>query len=282
MTGKEQWTKIIYPHTRWLDLRLVFVWHYRDLIMLFVRRDFVSIYKQTILGPIWYLLQPLLTTLVFTVIFGRIARISTDGLPHVLFYFSGTVMWGYFANCLIQTSETFFANAQVFGKVYFPRLTVPISIVISQFIAFLLQFLCFLILLGYFFSQDAPIHLTGWILYTPCLLLQMAALGLGVGIIISSLTTKYRDLKFLTSFGVQLWMYATPVVYPLSVVPSQWKWVIALNPMSAIVETFRHAFLGSGSVNLRQIGISLLLTFCLLFVGLMLFSRIERSVMDTV
>lgn len=282
LTNEDHWTKVIRPRSGWFDLRLVELWRYRDLIVLFVWRDFVKVYKQTILGPLWYLLQPLLTTIMFTVIFGRIARISTDSVPHILFYMSGTVVWSYFANCLTSTSDTFIENAQIFSKVYFPRLTVPISIVISNLIAFALQFVFFIILLLYYSFKGAPIRPTGWIVYTPLLVIQMAALGLGVGIIISSMTTKYRDLRFLTKFGVQLWMYATPIVYPLSVVPAGWKWVIALNPMAPIVETFRHAFLGSGKVDIQQLGGNIIITFGILMTGMILFSRIEKSVMDTV
>lgn len=282
LANENHWTKVIRPRSGWFDLRIAELWRYRDLILLFVWRDFVKVYKQTILGPLWYLLQPLLTTIVFTVIFGRIARISTEGLPHILFYMSGTVVWSYFANCLTSTSDTFIENAPIFSKIYFPRLTVPISIVISNLIAFALQFLFFLIFLCYYSFKGVPIGLTGWIVYTPLLVIQMAALGLGMGIIVSSMTTKYRDLRFLTKFGVQLWMYATPIVYPLSVVPSRWKWVIALNPMASIVETFRHAFLGAGSVDIQQLGVSIAMTLSILMIGIILFSRIEKSVMDTV
>jgi lipopolysaccharide transport system permease protein len=282
LVDENQWTKIIRPRSGWFHIRISELWQYRDLILLFVWRDFVKVYKQTILGPLWYILQPLLTTIVFTVIFGRIARISTEGLPHMLFYMSGTVVWSYFANCLTSTSDTFIANAAIFGKVYFPRLTVPISIVISNLIAFALQFLFFVSFLLYYSLNGLPIIPTGWIVYTPLLVIHMAALGLGMGIIISSMTTKYRDLRFLTGFGVQLWMYATPIVYPLSVVPSQWRWIVAINPMAPIVETFRHAFLGSGKVDIRQLGTSIIITLGILIIGGVLFSRIEKSFMDTV
>lgn len=278
----EQWTKIICPRSGWFDIRVAELWRYRDLIFLFVWRDFVKVYKQTILGPLWYIIQPILTTIVFTIIFGRVANISTDGLPHTLFYMSGTVVWGYFATCFTRTSETFIENATIFGKVYFPRLTVPLSIIISNLIAFGLQFFCFLIIMGYYAAQGASLTITRWIFYVPFLIVHMAALGLGVGIIVSSLTTKYRDLRFLTAFGVQLWMYATPVVYPLSVVPQRWRWLVALNPMAPIVETFRHAFLGAGRVDIFQLGSSIGMTLIILGAGIVLFSRIEKSFMDTV
>lgn len=282
LTAEPQWTKIIRPRSGWFDVRLAHVWQYRDLILLFVWRDFVKVYKQTILGPLWYLIQPLLTTVVFTVIFGRIARISTDGMPPLLFYMSGTVLWNYFANSLNNISDTFITNAQIFSKIYFPRLTVPLGTILSNLIGFALQVLLFFGFLGYYRLSGIPIRLTVWVFYTPVLILHMAALALGIGIIISSLTTKYRDLRFLIGFGVQLWMYATPVVYPISVVPAQWKWVLILNPMTPIIEIFRHAFLGSGQVDPGQLGISLIITLSLFLIGVVLFSRIEKSVMDTV
>jgi lipopolysaccharide transport system permease protein len=217
--------------------------------MLFVRRDFVAIYKQTILGPLWFLLQPLFSTLIFTIIFGFIARIPTDGVPQILFYLSGIVIWQYFASCFTKTSDTFIANAGIFGKVYFPRLAIPMSV---------------------------------WILVTPILLLQMAALGLGFGILISSLTTRYRDFVFVVGFGVQLWMYATPIIYPMSQIPYKWQWIFSLNPVAAIVEIFRFAFLGAGTINYWQWGISLGMTLLVLVIGIILFTRIERTFVDTV
>ncbi|MCP4397523.1 MAG: ABC transporter permease [bacterium] len=278
----QQWTKIIQPRRGWFDIRLSELWRYRDLIQLFVWRDFVKVYKQTILGPLWYLIQPILTTIVFTVIFGRIAQMSTDGLPHTLFYMSGTVVWSYFANCFSKTSDTFIENAPIFGKIYFPRLTVPLSIIISNLIALGLQFLCFLVILGYYVTRGTPLAITRWLIYVPFLIVHMAALGLGVGIIVSSLTTKYRDLRFLTTFGVQLWMYATPIVYPLSAVPERWRWLVALNPMAPIVEIFRYAFLGAGKVDIFQLGSSIGITAMILVIGILLFTRIEKSFMDTV
>jgi lipopolysaccharide transport system permease protein len=250
--------------------------------MLFVRRDFVSIYKQTILGPIWFLLQPLMTTIVFTIIFGRVAKISTDDVPPMLFYMGGTVVWTYFASCINNTSRTFISSAQIFSKVYFPRLCVPISIVLSNLISFALQFVFFLGFFVFFYIRGFDVHLTGWAFYTPILILQMAALGLGAGLIISAMTTKYRDLQFVVSFGVQLWMYATPIVYPLSVAPPRWRWVISLNPMAPVVETFRHAFLGSGSVNIPQLGISIVVTTLILVGGIIIFNKVEKHFVDTV
>lgn len=278
----ENWTSEIRSRSGWFDLRPLELWHYRDLISLFVRRDFVAIYKQTVLGPLWFMLQPLFSTIVFTIIFGRVARIPTDGLPPMLFYMSGIVTWNYFAGCLNKTSDTFVSNAGIFGKVYFPRLIVPISNVITNLLTFSIQFCLFLFFLGYFYLTGSTVRPNIWILFIPYLLLQMAALGLGLGILVSSLTTKYRDLSFVVVFGVQLWMYATPVVYPMSQIPDKWKWVYALNPMAATVEAFRYAFLGSGSIQPWQLGLSFIITLSVLAAGIILFSRVEKTFMDTV
>jgi lipopolysaccharide transport system permease protein len=276
------WTMVIRPQRNWLDLRLVELWRYRDLIRLFVWRDFVSVYKQTILGPVWYLIQPLLTTLTFTVIFGRIARLPTDGLPQFLFYMSGTVIWSYFADCLNKTSSTFVSNAGLFGKVYFPRLAVPISILISSLIAFIIQFLLFLAFLAYFFLSGSQVQPNIWILLTPVLLFMLAGLGLGFGIIVSSMTTRYRDLRFLVTFGVQLWMYATPVIYPMSSIPERFRPLIQANPLTSIVETFRFAYLGGGEVNVLNLLYSFGFMLVVLIVGILIFNRIEATFMDTV
>jgi len=278
----EGWTTVISPISGWFNFSLKELWRYRDLIALFVRRDFVAVYKQTILGPLWFLIQPLFSTIVFTVIFGRIANIPTDGIPPMLFYMAGIVSWNYFASCLTTTSNTFIANANIFGKVYFPRLAVPISVVIVNLMTFVIQFLLFLGFLFYFYWRGVPVHLSGWILLTPLLLGQMGILGLGVGILVSSLTTKYRDLTFVVGFGTQLWMYATPIVYPMSQIPERWQWLYALNPMASLIETFRYAFLGSGSVNLEHLAVSAGMTIFILCAGIVLFSRIEKSFMDTV
>ena len=274
---------VIRPVSGWFDLHLGDLWRYRDLIMLFVWRDFVSVYKQTVLGPLWYLLQPIMTTLVFTFIFGTIAKIPTDGMPPVLFYFAGLTVWSYFAGCLNRTSGTFVNNAAIFGKVYFPRLSVPVSVVISGLIGFFIQFALFAVILIFYILKGAVIAFNPlYLLLFPLLIIQIAALGLGCGIIVSSLTTKYRDLTQLVSFGVQLWMYATPIVYPMSQIPEKWQWLYALNPMASIIETFRYAFLGSGTVNLQHLAISAGMTLLIFFVGIVLFSRIEKSFMDTV
>ena len=273
---------VIRPQRNMLDLRLGELWHARDLIMLFVRRDFVSVYKQTILGPLWFIIQPLLTTVVFTFIFGGIAKLPTDGLPPFLFYMSGTVIWSYFSTCLTKTSDTFITNTNLFGKVYFPRLAVPVSILISTLIAFGIQFLFFLGFMGYFALGGAALHPNWWILFTPVLLLLMAGLGLGFGIIISSLTTKYRDLRFLVQFGVQLLMYATPVVFTMSSIPERFRWIVLANPMTPIVEIFRYAFLGAGTVNLPDLAYSFGFMLVALVIGVLLFNRVEATFMDTV
>ncbi len=281
-TENQDWTMIIRPQNPWFDLRLDELWRARDLIAIFVWRDFVATYKQTILGPLWYLIQPLLTTITFTVIFGNVARLPTDGLPQFLFYMSGMTVWGYFAACLSKTSITFTANANLFGKVYFPRLSVPISILISNLMMFAIQFLQFLAFMLYFWLAGAAIHPNAWVLLTPLLLLMMAGLGLGFGIIVSSLTTRYRDLQYLVTFGVQLLMYAAPVIYPLSAVPDRFRWLIMANPMTPIIESFRYAFLGAGTVDLLQLAYAFGFMVVVLLIGLLIFNQVERTFMDTV
>lgn len=280
--SKEQWTSVIEPSSGWFDINFREIWRYRDLIRMFVRRDFIAVYKQTILGPLWFLVQPLVTTLVFTIVFGQIAKLPTDGVPPILFYLSGTVVWQYFSSCLTKTSDTFVTNAGIFGKVYFPRVVTPISIVITNMMSFSIQFLLFLVILCIFWARGLDFSPTIWIAAIPVLLLQMACLGLGCGIIVSSMTTKYRDLSLLVGFGVQLWMYATPVVYPSSMVTGSLSWLLILNPMTAIVELFRYAFLGGNLIPLWYWGISLLLTVFLLFTGIVLFNKVEKNFMDTV
>lgn len=277
------WTMDIEPQRSLLDLRLRELWGYRDLVMLFVRRDFVAVYKQTILGPLWYLIQPLLTALTFTFIFGQVAQLPTDGLPQFLFYMSGTVIWSYFAECLNKTSNTFVQNANLFGKVYFPRMAVPVSILISNLITFAIQFLLFLAFVFFFVLRGTEIQINGWwIALSPILILMMAGLGLGFGIIISSLTTKYRDLRFLVTFGVQLLMYATPVIYPVSSIPARFQWIILANPMTPVVEAFRYAFLGVGTVNSLNLLYSFVFMLVVVFIGSLIFNRVEQTFMDTV
>ena len=279
---QENWTTIIKPKTGWFDINLKELVQYKDLIVMFVKRDFKTMYKQTILGPLWIIINPLMTTLMYTIVFGNIANISTDGMPQIVFYMLGTTVWTYFSSCLTKTSSTFTGNAAIFGKVYFPRLVTPISTVISGLINFGVQFLMFLGFMAYFMIKGSPIEPNLWILITPLLLVQLAALALGFGIIISSMTTKYRDLAVLVTFGVQLWMYATPVVYPASQIGGKLKTLMMLNPVSPIVESFRYAFLGSGSIPWNYLGISVVTTLVVLFAGVVLFSRVEKTFMDTV
>lgn len=276
------WTTEIKPKTGWFDINLKELFQYRDLITMFVKRDFKTLYKQTILGPLWIIINPLLTTIMYTIVFGNIANISTDGMPQLVFYMLGTTVWTYFSTCLTKTSSTFTANAGIFGKVYFPRLVTPISTVISGLINFVVQFVMFLCFSIYYYISGAPIRPNIYILITPLLLLQLACLSLGFGVIISSLTTKYRDLAVLVTFGVQLWMYATPVVYPASQIGGKLKTLMMLNPVSPIVESFRYAFLGSGSIPWNFLGISVVTTLVVLFIGVVLFSRVEKTFMDTV
>lgn len=278
----KEWDLEIKPKTGWFDLNLSELWKYRDLLFLFVKRDFVTIYKQTILGPLWYIIQPLFTTIVFTIIFGKVAKIPTDNIPPFLFYMSGNIMWSYFSTCLISTSDTFNANSSIFGKVYFPRLIIPFSVVVVNLLQFAIQFVLFLGFYLYFMDKGAPIHPTAWLAALPILLAQMALLGLGMGILLSSMTTKYKDLKFALSFFVQLWMYATPIVYPLSQVPDWLLPYYVLNPMASVIEGFRYAFLGTSSMQWSYVAISWSVTLIVLFFGVILFSRIEKTFMDTV
>lgn len=285
MTRREDdmpWTTIITPRRGWLDIGLGALWEYRDLVLLLVRRDFVSRYKQTILGPVWFVLQPLLMTVVFTVVFGRMAGLSTDGVPGPLFYFAGVVCWRYFAACLTKTSDTFVANAAIFGKVYFPRLAVPVSVVLSNLFTFALQFAFFLVLHAFYASGEVSARPGAAVAVVPLLVAIMAALGLGGGILVSSLTTRYRDLRFLIGFGVQLLMYLTPIIYPLSSVPEDYRLLVLANPMTEVVEAFRYVFLGQGAFTWARLAYSAGASALVLVCGLALFSRVEKTFMDTV
>jgi len=280
--SESEWTLEIKPVSGWFNFHLKDVWRYRDLLFMFVRRDFVSVYKQTILGPFWFFLQPILTAVTFNIVFGKIAKIPTDGIPPFLFYMSGLVCWGYFADCLTRTSSTFITNANIFGKVYFPRLVSPLSNIISLLMKFGIQMLLFICFLIYYKIQGDNVNPNIYILLIPYLILLMAGLGLGFGIIVSSLTTKYRDLTFLISFGVQLLMYATPVIYPLSELPEKYRWIVLANPMTAIVDTFRYAFLGAGVFNLSNLIYSSIFMVVILSIGIVIFNRVEKTFMDTV
>jgi lipopolysaccharide transport system permease protein len=282
MDDNSSFETVITARSGWFDINLRELWRYRDLAFLFVKRNFIAYYKQTILGPAWAIIQPLLTTVVFTIVFGRLAKLPTDGVPPFLFYMCGNIAWGYFAGCLTATGSTFTQNAAIFGKVYFPRLTMPISTVMSQLISFAIQFLFFLGFLAFYSFLNKTVYLTPLIWLLPFFLLQMALLGLGCGIIVSSLTTKYRDLTMLVSFGTQLWMYATPVVYPAAMVPEKWQNLYRLNPMVAIIEGFRDMFFSTGTFNWTDCGISWAVTLLMLGIGVVLFSKVEKTFMDTV
>jgi lipopolysaccharide transport system permease protein len=274
---------IITPQHRLWDVDFREIWRYRDLVDLFVKRNIVVQYKQTILGPLWYLIQPLLTVLMNMVVFGGIAKLSTDGIPQALFYMAGNVCWFYFADCLNQTASTFTTNQAMFGKVYFPRLVVPIATVISNLLRFGIQMGLFVAFYLYFFFTGADIHLTWAALLIPLLIVLLAGLGLGFGILVSSMTTKYRDLAILFTFIVQLWMYGTPIVYPLSMVTQPtFRLFIMANPMTAVIETFKYATLGQGYFSWFALGYSFAFMCVLLIVGVMVFNKVQRTFMDTV
>lgn len=274
---------VITSRKKWFDINLSELIRYKDLIYMFIKRTFISQYKQTILGPLWAIIQPLLTTIVFSIVFGGIANMPTDGAPTFLFYLCGNIIWNYFSVSLATTSNTFVTNAPIFGKVYFPRMVMPISTVISQLISFFVQFIFMIIILLYYhFNGTYNINISFSWLLIPLILLQMAMLALGVGIIISSLTTKYRDLAMLVSFGTQLWMYATPVAYASSLIPTKWLHIYMLNPMAPIIETFRYICLDVGQFHLYYYLIGWIITIFVLFIGLILFNRVEKSFMDTI
>lgn len=262
------------------------LWRYRDLIRMYVKRDIVTLYKQTILGPLWFIIQPLITTVMFMVVFGGIAGISTDGLPQPLFYMSGLLCWNYFADCLNKCGNTFTANQNVFGKVYFPRLVVPLSITISNLIKMGVQFGLFLTIYLIYICKGVEVHITSYVLFLPLLVLMLAGLGLGFGLLITSVTTKYRDLTFLVQFGVQLWMYATPVIYPLSTLSTgraaQYLWLMKLNPLTSILETFKLAFLGTGTFSWGYFSYSLAFTIVVMALGILVFNKVQRSFMDVI
>lgn len=281
---KENWTLVIRPHEKLWHIDLGEIWRYRDLIQLFVKRDIIVQYKQTILGPLWYIIQPILTVIMNMVVFGGIAKMSTDGVPQALFYMAGNVMWFYFSSCLTSTSSTFIANQGMFGKVYFPRLVVPIATVISNLVRFGVQLALFIVLWIWFFTAGANVSVNvNVIVLFPVLVLMLAGLGLGFGILVSSMTTKYRDLNILFSFIVSLWMYATPIVYPISMVPEgRLRTLIMLNPMTSIIEAFKYATLGQGYFSWGALSYSFAFMIILLLLGIVIFNKVQRSFMDTV
>lgn len=273
---------VIEPKNKLLDLRLKEVWDYRDLVMLFVRRTFVAQYKQTILGPAWAIIQPLFTTVIFTFVFGNLAGLAPSGVPTFIFYLCGSIAWTYFSGCLTATSTTFTANSSIMGKVYFPRLVMPISTVISQLIAFAIQAFFFIGFLIYYYVTGANVYPNIYLLLTPVLILQLALLGLGFGIIISAMTTKYRDLAMLVGFGAQIWMYLTPVAYDIEIIPERLMNIYMLNPVTSVICMLRYAFLGIGELQLEYYIVSWVVTIMVVFVGIIMFNKVEKTFMDTV
>lgn len=278
----KEWDLVIEGSSSLFDLKFKDIWRYRDLLIMFVKRDFVSFYKQTILGPLWFFIQPLFTTIIYTFIFGNLAAISTDGLPQPLFYLAGITAWNYFADCLTKTSTVFKDNSNIFGKVYFPRLILPLSIVASNLVRFVVQMLLFLGMLGYYYLQGAAFTPTWALLMFPVLVLMMALLGLGLGLIVTAMTTKYRDLAFLVTFGVQLLMYTTTVIYPLSAAPIKYRHIIELNPMTGIIEAFRYCFLGKGVFTPLSLGYSAIFIIVVLFLGVIIFNKTEKTFVDSI
>ncbi|MFN7044593.1 MAG: ABC transporter permease [Flavobacterium sp.] len=280
-TAAEHWDSVIESKHSLFDINLKELWHYRDLLVLFVRRDFVTVYKQTILGPLWFFIQPLLTTITFTIIFGNVAQLSTDGAPKIIFYMAGITLWNYFSTCLTTVSGVFNANAGIFGKVYFPRLIMPLTIVISNLMKFGVQFLLFIGFVGYFASQN-QIQPNSWILLTPIIIVLMALISMGIGLILSSMTTKYKDLNQLIGFGVQLFMYATPVIYPSSSVPQDYQWVVELNPLVGLFDYMRYAYLGVGAFSISDLVYPSLFSIVILVLGVIVFNKTQKTFMDTV
>jgi lipopolysaccharide transport system permease protein len=279
---QEQSTYFINSKHDALDLDLNEVWRYRDLLGLLVKRDFITFYKQTVLGPLWFVIQPLLTTFVFIVLFGNIAKISTDGLPQILFYLSGITVWNYFSESLTKTSSVFKDNSALFGKVYFPRLIMPLSIIVSALMKFAVQFVIFLMILAYYMVFTDQVHPNIWVLALPFLIFLMAIFALGLGMIFSSLTTKYKDLTFLLAFGIQMGMYVSPVAYPISALPEKYRFFVYANPLSSIFECFRYGFLGAGDFQLINLVWSALFIFAILIIGTVIFNKVEKSFMDTI
>lgn len=272
----------IKPQSNLFELNLKELWEYRDLIYMYVKRDIVTFYKQTIMGPLWFVIQPILTTVMFIFVFGNLAGISTDGIPKPLFYFTGVLIWNYFADCLTRNSKIFIENQGVFGKVYFPRLVVPISITISNLVRFFIQFIIFLIIYFYYYFTGATVVPNAYAFLIPLLIIMSAGLSLGFGVIFSSLTTKYRDLTFLLQFGVQLWMYITPVIYPLNSIPLDKQWIVQLNPMTSIIETFKYGSIGAGVFSWMWLLYSFIFMIVLLVSGIVVFNKVEKGFMDTV
>ncbi|GAA4076470.1 ABC transporter permease [Flavobacterium cheonanense] len=280
-TNKQLWTEEIKADSSLFSINFKELWHYRDLLLMLLKRDFITFYKQTILGPIWFFVQPIMTSLIYMVLFGQVAKLSTDDLPQIPFYLAGITIWNYFADSLVKTSSVFQSNASIFGKVYFPRLIMPLSIVFSGLLKFGVQFLLFIAVVVYY-SFTNQIQPNLWILMTPLLILLMAGFALGLGMIFSSMTTKYKDLSFLLAFGIQLYMYATPVVYPISAMPEKYRWIVDANPLTGIFECFRYGYLGSGHFEPSSLIYTTLFVVVLLFVGVITFNKVEKGFMDSI
>jgi len=280
--NKQLWTEEIKADSSLFSINFKELWHYRDLLLMLLKRDFITFYKQTILGPIWFFVQPILTSLIYVVLFGQVAKLSTDGLPQLAFYLAGITIWNYFSDSLTKTSTVFQSNASIFGKVYFPRLIMPLSIVFSNLLKFAVQFALFIAVVLYYWLLKDAIHPNLWVLATPILILLMAAFALGLGMIFSSLTTKYKDLSFLLAFGIQLYMYATPVVYPISAMPQKYKWIVNANPLTGIFECFRYGYLGSGHFEPTSLIYTTLFVVILLSVGVITFNKVEKGFMDSI
>ncbi|GAB1414948.1 ABC transporter permease [Paludibacter sp.] len=278
----QEFTTVIKPKNKLYEVDFKEIWNYRDLLSMFVKRDIITQYKQTILGPLWFFVQPALTTIMYMVVFGGIAKISTDGLPQPLFYLAGIVLWQYFSDCLNKTSSTFTTNQHIFGKVYFPRLIVPLSTITSNLVRLFIQFILFVLVYLYYFFTGVSVSPNAYALLFPVLIIMIAGLSLGFGIIVSSMTTKYRDLTILFTFFVQLWMYATPVIYPLSTMSEKYQWIIALNPLTSIFEAFKYGMLGVGTFELGQLIYSFIFMIVTLLIGIVIFNKVQRSFMDTV
>jgi lipopolysaccharide transport system permease protein len=281
-TVQADWDLEIKPQEKIFDVKFKDVWNYRDLLFLFVRRDFVSFYKQTIFGPFWFFIQPVFTTILFTLVFNKLGKFSTDGSPAPLFYLCGTICWNYFADCITKTSTVFKDNSNIFGKVYFPRLILPLSIVVSNLVRFGVQFMLFIILMVYYSFSGHAVHLNAFVFLFPVILLIMGLLGLGLGLMITAMTTKYRDLAFLVTFGVQLLMYASPVIYPLSSAPGKYRAILSLNPLSGLIETFRYGFLNTGHFYPSAFTYSIIITLVIFFSGLVIFNKVEKNFVDTI
>lgn len=281
-SDNNNWSQVISSKHSLFSLNLGEVWKYRDLVYMLVKRDFITSFKQTVLGPLWFFINPIFTTIMYVIVFGNVAGLSTDGAPKLPFYLAGVTLWNYFSSCLTGTSSVFRGNASIFGKVYFPRLVMPLSIVISNLMRFGVQFLLFIIAVLYYYFVEDSIHPNLWILATPFLILLMAGFAMGTGMIFSALTTKYQDINMLLGFGVSLFMYATPVIMPISSFPVKYKWIADLNPLSGIFECFKYGYLGVGDFSIGMLGYSTLCTLIALIIGTIIFTKVEKGFMDTV